>query len=213
MMNDRFEHYRERVVRPFYTEHFSRFDRQIVLVDLLSSLNRGRAVFEDTQEALKVVLRSFRYGPSSLIARLFRPQIETLLFAATKADHVAHNQHHNLRLLLEQMVIEAAGQARFEGVQPVFMALSSLRSTDMVKTDHHGQTLSCVRGLLKGERRETVLFPGEIPPDLPVDEDWAEGRFRFRDFAPRRLRQNGSDQPQHIRLDQALDVLLGDRLT
>ncbi len=213
VMSDRFEHYRDRVVRPFYADHFSRFDRQIVLVDLLSSLNRGRAVFEDTQDALKTVVESFRYGSSSLIARLFRPQIETLLFVATKADHVAHNQHHNLRLLLEQMVFDAAGQARFEGVQPVFMAIASQRSTDMVKTDHHGQTLSCVRGRLKGEDRETVLFPGEIPSDPPADEDWADGRFRFRDFAPRRLRTNGSDQPQHIRLDQALDVLLGDRLT
>ena len=212
VMSDRFEHYRDRVVRPFYRDHFSRFDRQIVLVDLLSSLNKGRAVFEDTQEALKTVLRSFRYGPSSLLTRLFRPQIETLLFAATKADHVAHNQHHNLRLLLEQMVFDAAGEARFEGIQPVFLALASLRSTDMVKTDHHGQTLSCVRGHLKGEARETVLFPGEIPPELPGDEDWADGRFRFRDFAPRRLRPNGAEQQQHIRLDQALDVLLGDRL-
>jgi predicted YcjX-like family ATPase len=213
LMSDRFEHYRDHVVRPFYADHFSRFDRQIVLVDLITALNRGRAVFEDTQLALKTVMESFRYGSSSLIARLFRPNIEKLLFVATKADHVAHNQHHNLRLLLEQMVFEAAGNARFEGVEPVFMAIASLRSTDMVKTDHHGQTLSCVRGLLKGEERETVLFPGEIPPDLPVDEDWADGRFRFRDFAPRRLRTNGSEQPQHIRLDQALDVLLGDRLT
>lgn len=212
MMSDRFEHYRDRVVRSFYVDHFSRFDRQIVLVDLLSSLNRGRAVFEDTQAALKTVLKSFRYGQSGLLSRLFYPQIETLLFAATKADHVAHNQHHNLRLLLEQMVFDAAGEARFEGIQPVFMALASLRSTDMVKTDHHGQTLSCVRGHLKGEARETVLFPGEIPPELPVEEDWAAGRFRFRDFAPRRLRPNGAEQPQHIRLDQALDVLLGDRL-
>ncbi len=213
LMSDRFSHYRDRVVRPFYTDHFSRFDRQIVLVDLISALNRGRAVFEDTQAALETVMQSFRYGSSSLIARLFRPQIEKLLFVATKADHVAHNQHHNLRLLLEQMVHDAAGQARFEGVQPVFLAIASLRSTDMVKTDHHGQTLSCVRGRIKGEDRETVLFPGEIPPDLPVDEDWADGRFRFRDFAPRRLRANGAEQPQHIRLDQALDVLLGDRLT
>jgi predicted YcjX-like family ATPase len=213
MMSDRFEHYRERVVRPFYANHFSRFDRQVVLVDLLSSLNLGRAVFEDTQTALKTVLESFRYGPSSLIARLFRPQIEKLLFVVTKADHVAHNQHHNLRLLLEQMTYEAAGRARFEGVQPTFLAIASLRSTDMVKTDHHGQTLSCVRGRLKGEDRETVLFPGEIPPDLPGDEDWADGRFRFYDFAPRRLRANGAGPPQHIRLDQALDVLLGDRLT
>jgi len=213
LMSDRFSHYRDQVVRPFYVDHFSRFDRQIVLVDLISSLNRGRAVFEDTQQALKTVMESFRYGPSSLIARLFRPKIETLLFVATKADHVAHNQHHNLRLLLEKMVFDAAGQARFEGVQPVFMAIASQRSTDMVKTDHHGQTLSCVRGLLKGEDRETVLFPGEIPPDLPVDEDWADGRFHFRDFAPRRLQSHGAEQPQHIRIDQALDVLLGDRLT
>ncbi|MEZ5930628.1 MAG: YcjX family protein [Alphaproteobacteria bacterium] len=213
LMSDRFEHYRDRVVRPFYADHFSRFDRQIVLVDLISALNRGRAVFEDTQHALNTVMESFRYGASSLIARLFRPRIEKLLFVATKADHVAHNQHHNLRLLLEQMVVNAAGHARFEGVQPVFMAIASLRSTDMVKTDHHGQTLSCVRGRLKGEDRETVLFPGEIPPDLPVDDDWADGRFHFRDFAPRRLRINGGGQPQHIRVDQALDILLGDRLT
>ena len=211
-MSDRFEHYRDQVVRPFYADHFSHFDRQIVLVDLLSSLNYGRAVFEDTQRALTTVLKSFRYGASSLLARLFRPKIETLLFAATKADHVAHNQHHNLRMMLEQMVLEAAGEARFEGVQPVFMALASLRSTDMVKTNHHGQTLSCVRGHLKGENRETVLFPGEIPPDLPGDDDWAARRFRFRDFAPRRLRLSGGGQPQHIRLDQALDALLGDRL-
>jgi predicted YcjX-like family ATPase len=69
-----------------------------------------------------------------------------------------------------------------------------------------------VRGILKGENRETVLFPGEIPPDLPTGDDWAGDRFRFRDFAPRRLVLQGADKPQHIRLDQALEVLLGDRL-
>jgi predicted YcjX-like family ATPase len=212
LMAGRFKAYRDRVVRPFYTEHFSRFDRQIVLVDLLSSLNLGPAVFADTRAALETVLESFRYGASGLLARLFRPRIETLLFAATKADHVAHNQHPNLRQLLEHMVVGPAGHARFEGVQPVFMAIASLRSTDMVKTEHHGQVLSCVRGRLKGEARETVLFPGEIPPELPAPEDWQSVRFRFKDFAPRRLRLTGDDQPQHIRLDQALDVLLGDRL-
>jgi len=135
-----------------------------------------------------------------------------LLFAVSKADHIAHNQHHNLRLLLERMVEEAAGSARFEGVRPAYVALAALRSTDVVRTEHHGQTLSCVRGLLKGENRETVLFPGEIPADLPGPEDWQDGRFRFRDFAPRRLSLHGADKPQHIRLDQALETLIGDRL-
>ncbi len=158
------------------------------------------------------MLQSFRYGSGGLLTRLLRPQIDTLLFAVSKADHVAHNQHHNLRLLLERMVDDAAGGARFEGVKPAYMALAALRSTDVVRTEHHGQTLSCVRGILKGETRETVLFPGEIPPDLPAEDDWQDGRFRFRDFAPRRLNLGGADKPQHIRLDQALETLVGDRL-
>ncbi len=212
LMAERYERYRDTVVRSFYRDHFSRFDRQIVLVDLLGALNRGRACFDDVEATLATVLRNFRYGPSGLLARLFRPRIEMLLFAASKADHVAHNQHHNLRLLLEQMVSEAAGNARYEGIKPAFVSLAALRSTDVVHTDHHGQSLSCVRGVLKGEQRETVLFPGEIPPDLPADDDWNEDRFRFRDFAPRRLLLQGADKPQHIRLDQALEVLLGDRL-
>jgi predicted YcjX-like family ATPase len=211
-MRQRYERYLEAVVEPFYRDHFSRFDRQIVLVDLLGALNRGPACFADTQAALGLVLRSFRYGQGGLLARLFRPRIDTLLFAVSKADHVAHNQHHNLRLLLERMVEEAAGSARFEGLKPAYVALAALRSTDVVRTEHHGQTLSCVRGILKGENRETVLFPGEIPPDLPAAEDWQEDRCRFHDFAPRRLILHGADKPQHMRLDQALETLIGDRL-
>jgi uncharacterized protein len=212
LMAARFERYRERVVRRFYRDHFARFDRQIVLIDLLAVLNRGRACFEDARAALATVLESFRYGRSSLLSRLLRPRIDTLLFAATKADHVAHNQHHNLRLLLEHMMSDPAGRARFEGIKPAFVALAALRSTDVVRTEHHGQMLSCVKGVLKGEARETVLFPGEIPPDLPDESDWQADRFRFRDFAPRRLRPPGDGRPQHIRLDQALEALIGDRL-
>jgi uncharacterized protein len=212
LMRARYERYRRLVVLPFYRDHFSRFDRQIVLVDLLGVLNHGRACFADCEAALALVLNNFRYGPSGRLTRLLRPRIETLLFAASKADHVAHNQHPNLRLLLERMVEAAAGAARFEGVRPAFVTLAALRSTDVVRTEHQGQVLSCVRGVLKGEQRATVLFPGEIPPDLPAEEDWRAGRFRFRDFAPRRLILHGADKPQHIRLDQVLEVLLGDRL-
>jgi uncharacterized protein len=212
LMRRRYDRYCAEVVAPFYRDHFSRFDRQVVLVDLLSTLNRGPACFADLQATLDMVMRSFRYGSSGLLARLFRPRIETLLFAASKADHVAYNQHNNLRLLLERLVTDAAARARFEGITPAFVALAAHRSTDVVRTEHHGQVLSCVRGRLKDEARETVLFPGEIPADLPSEDDWQAGRFRFRDFAPRRLRLNGAGPPQHIRLDQALETLIGDRL-
>jgi predicted YcjX-like family ATPase len=36
-MAERFARYRDEVVRGFYDDHFSRFDRQLVLVDLLSA--------------------------------------------------------------------------------------------------------------------------------------------------------------------------------
>jgi predicted YcjX-like family ATPase len=212
LMQHRYDRYCAEIVAPFYREHFSRFDRQVVLVDLLTPLNRGPDAFADLQATLDMVMRSFRYGSSGVLARLFRPRIDTLLFAASKADHVAHNQHNNLRLLLERLVTDAASRARFEGLVPNFVALAAHRSTDVVRTEFQGQVLSCVRGRLKDEDRETVLFPGEIPADLPTAEDWQAGRFRFCDFAPRRLRLHGDGAPQHIRLDQTLETLIGDRL-
>jgi predicted YcjX-like family ATPase len=208
-MAERFERYREEVVRRFYEEHFSRFDRQIVLVDLLSSLNAGPEHFADTQETLALILKSFRYGSTGLLGRLFAPRIDRLLFAVSKADHVAPNQHPALKQLLELMIQPAARAARYQGITIEVATLASLRCTDVVRTEHHGQVLSCVRGHLKDENRETVLFPGEIPPDLPEPEDWASGRFHFREFAPRRLVPSAAGQ--HIRLDQALQFLIGDK--
>lgn len=209
-MAERYEGYREEAVRYFYERHFSRFDRQIVLIDLLSSLNAGPAHFADTQETLALILKSFRYGASSFLGRLFAPRIDRLLFAVSKADHVAPNQHPALKQLLELMITPAARAPRFEGISTDVLSLAALRSTEVVRTEHHGQVLSCVRGRLKDEDRETVLFPGEIPPELPEPDDWTSGRFRFREFAPKRL-QTGS-AGQHIRLDQAIQFLIGDKL-
>jgi predicted YcjX-like family ATPase len=206
----RYQRYRDEVVAGFYREHFSRFDRQIVLVDLLASLNAGPAHFADTERALSLILESFRYGEASWLARLFAPRIDKVLFAASKADHVAHSQHANLKALLERLVQGPARRPRFSGIAVDVLALAALRSTDSVRTEYQGQVLSCVRGRLKDEDRETVLFPGEIPSDLPEPEDWTSGRFRFREFAPRRLRAGSVEQ--HIRLDQAIEFLIGDKL-
>ena len=209
-MAARYQRYVEEVVKPFYEDHFSRFDRQIVLVDLFSCLNAGPDWFDDSMTALSTILESFAYGQSGWIRRLISPRIDKVLFAASKADHVAANQHPNLKQLLELMIEPASRRARFEGIRQDVLALTALRCTDTVQTEHQGQALSCVRGRLKNEDRETVLFPGEIPPDLPGEEDWRSGRFRFHDFAPRRLRRRA--RGQHVRLDQAIEFLLGDKL-
>ena len=178
LMAERYERYRDTVVRSFYRDHFSRFDRQIVLVDLLGALNRGRACFADVEAALghraaQLPLRPERPARAAVPAadrdaavrrqqgRPRRPQPAPQSPPAARADGRRGGRR----------------RARFEGVKPAFVALAALRSTDVVRTEHHGQALSCVRGILKGENRETVLFPGEIPPDLPAEEDWQRGPF------------------------------------
>lgn len=208
----RYERYRDELVRRFYREHFSRFERQIVLVDLLTALNRGPDHFADVQEALTTVVRSFRYGQASSFTQWFAPRIDHLVFAATKADHVTPSQHAAMKQLLEIMIAPSARHARFAGAPYEVLAVAALRSTDVVKTEHDGQVLSCLRGKLVETGKETVLFPGELPPDLPSPEDWTSGRFRFRDFAPRRLPLGKNGAGSHIRLDQLIEAAIGDRL-
>ena len=211
-MAGRFEAYKEKVVRRFYRDHFSRFDRQIVLVDLLRTLNCGPESFRDMQDALAVAMRSFSYGRSGLLARLFRPRIDRLLFAATKADHVASNQHPALRHLLERMVAEAAREARFSGIETEAMAIASVKATETVATEHEGRRLSCVRGTPLGRDRAVVLFPGEVPEAPPAPEDWDEGRFSFLSFKPPPRPEAAHAGLPHINLDRALDFLIGDKL-
>ena len=40
-LKKRYKAYVKEVVKPFYEQHFRHFDRQIVLVDVLSALNEG----------------------------------------------------------------------------------------------------------------------------------------------------------------------------
>ncbi|MBF0400427.1 MAG: YcjX family protein [Magnetococcales bacterium] len=213
IMEERFNAYKERVVYRFYKDHFSRFDRQIVLIDLLKALSKGPENFSDMRVALESILRNFHYGTSGLLSRLLWPKIDKLLFVATKVDHVAANQHHNLERLLNRIVNKPANDAIFQGVEVKTMALSSVTCTRTVVREHDGRRLSFVQGIPKGRNKEILLFPGEIPESLPRAEDWDANRFNFMEFEPPRLIDPEAATLPHIRLDQALQFLLGDKLS
>ena len=87
-------------VKPFFRDHFARLDRQIVLVDALAALNSGPAALRDLETALADVLTAFRVGRSNMLSALFRPKIDRILFAATKADHLHHLSHDRLEAIL-----------------------------------------------------------------------------------------------------------------
>ena len=213
LMEGRYEDYKINVVRKFFLEHFARLDRQIVLVDVLGMLNAGPAALHDMRMALTACLEAFRHGRGGWLSKLTGGQIDKVLFAATKADHIAASQHGNLKNLLDMLVSEARNAIRFEGATVDTMALAAVKCTETVTTEHQGRKLACIQGMPLGRQKPTVLFPGSIPdgPDL-FPEDVAQP-YRFMDFEPPAgVGRDGRGLP-NIRLDQALNFLLGDRLT
>jgi predicted YcjX-like family ATPase len=233
MMERRYEAYKAHVVKPFFRDHFARLDRQIVLIDALAALNAGPAAMRDLETALTDVLAAFRVGRSNLLSALFRPKIDKILFAATKADHLHHTSHDRLEAILRHLTKRAIARVESVGAEVEVIALSAVRATreGMVGAPDE-PTLEAVIGTpLEGERigdeifdglAEAAIYPGELPRDPDAvfrDEPRAakpnEIDYRFVRFRPPVAvwGENGTVLPlPHIRLDRALQYLLGDRL-
>lgn len=235
MMERRYEAYKDVLVRPFFREHFARLDRQIVLVDALAALNAGPDAVRDLETALSEILACFRTGRRSLVSALFRPRVDRLLFAATKADHLHHTNHDRLERILARMTERAAKRAAFAGASVDVVALAAVRATREAQVARGHERLPSIIGTpLAGEnaggetfdgRTEIAVFPGDLPEDPQVIFDPSRGfkglhaatpdrtDFRFLRFRPPPVEPgpNGVVLP-HIRLDRALQFLLGDRL-
>ncbi len=69
MMRRRYEAYKDVVVRPFFRDHFSRLDRQIVLVDALAAFNAGPEALHDLEAALAGILDCFRIGRTTILSQ------------------------------------------------------------------------------------------------------------------------------------------------
>ncbi|MDP4822964.1 MAG: YcjX family protein, partial [Aestuariivirgaceae bacterium] len=145
LMARRYDAYVARVVKPFYRDHLSRLDRQIVLVDALSALNTGTA--PQLSDALTEVLASFRQGANTLPSRLLGRRIERILFAATKADLLHHTSHDRLERILGRLVDAAATRAQFAGAQIAVTAIAAVRATREARVRDKGEELACITGV------------------------------------------------------------------
>jgi predicted YcjX-like family ATPase len=236
MMVRRYEAYKDVVVRPFFRDHFSRLDRQIVLVDALAAFNAGPEALHDLEAALAGILDCFRIGRSSVFSALFRPRIDRILFAATKADHLHHQSHDRLEAVLRRTVDKAAARAEVAGAAVDVVALAAVRATREAQVQRGRDKLPSILGTpINGEvaggeifdgETEVATFPGDLPTDL--DELFNGGAafrgltsaaadkadFRFLRFRPPLLARDDPEGPAlpHIRLDRALQFLIGDKL-
>ncbi len=224
MMARRYDAYRTHVVRPFFRDHFARLDRQIVLVDALTALNAGPGAVADLEAALGAVLSAFRTGRNSLLAQIFAPRIDRVLFAATKADHLHHTNHDRLEAIVRVLADRAATRAEGAGAAVDVAAIAAVRATREVAAKEGRRTLPCIAGVpLAGERlgddvfdgmAEAAVFPGDLPDDPALAlEGGLDLRFlRFRPPQPERHADGRLKPLPHIRLDRALEFLIGDRL-
>jgi uncharacterized protein len=236
MMRRRYEAYKDVVVRPFFRDHFARLDRQVVLVDALSAFNSGPEALVDLEAALAGILDCFRIGRGTLLSTLFRPKIDRILFAATKADHLHHSSHDRLEAVLRRAVAQAVLKAEHTGADIDVVALAAVRATREAMVTRGREKLPSILGTpASGEKANGETFDGNaevatFPGDLPLDpEEFFKGEaafrglasasaektdFRFLRFRPPRLEPEGQDYQAlpHIRLDRALQFLIGDKL-
>jgi predicted YcjX-like family ATPase len=228
LMERRYEAYKTHVVRPFFRDHFARLDRQIVLIDVLAALNGGAEAVSDLERAMTEILECFRTGANTLWSSLFAPRIDRIVLAATKADHLHHQSHDRLEAILAKLTGRAMARAEYAGAEMKVLALAAVRATREGEARRNGETLPCIIGYpLAGEtigkrtfdgNEEFAIFPGDLPkdPELAL-KGWqterGEMRFvRFRPPNPIPVPSGGFAPFPNIRLDRALQALIGDRL-
>jgi predicted YcjX-like family ATPase len=233
MLARRFESYKTHVVAPFFRDHFARLDRQIVLVDALSAVNAGPDALRDLEGTLAAVLACFKPGTGGWLSRRLFRRIDRLLIAATKADHLHHTSHDRLEAILRWLTDKAIRRAEYAGAEVKVMALAAIRATREAEARTGGllgrERLPCIVGVpLPGERvgrqvfngkTEAAVFPGDLPEDPTRLLDGSitlAGTVQFPRFRPPRLDlgagSGATAVPPHIRLDRAIEFLLGDKL-
>ncbi|CDX47059.1 conserved hypothetical protein [Mesorhizobium sp. ORS 3359] len=232
MMERRYEAYKTHVVKPFFREHITRLDRQIVLIDAMQALNAGQAAMADLERAVTEILSCFRPGRGNFLTDFFSRRIDRILVAATKADHLHHESHDRLQAIVRRLTDRAVARANFSGAAVDVVAIAAVRSTREGTVKQGRETLPVIIGTpLKGEtingetfdgQTETAIFPGDLPEKVDAvfdrsgsSSDNAEPAIRFVRFRPPKLERTAEGVTlslPHIRLDRALQFLIGDHL-
>ncbi|CDX54396.1 conserved hypothetical protein [Mesorhizobium plurifarium] len=232
MMERRYEAYKTHVVKPFFREHIARLDRQIVLIDAMQALNAGPAAMADLERAVTEILSCFRPGRGNFLTDFFSRRIDRILVAATKADHLHHESHDRLQAIVRRLTDRAVARANFSGAAVDVVAMAAVRSTREGTVKQGRETLPVIIGTpLKGEKingetfdgkTETAIFPGDLPEKVDAvfdasgsPPDSTEPAVRFVRFRPPKLERTAEGVTlslPHIRLDRALQFLIGDHL-
>lgn len=207
VLEARYLAYIEDHVSPFMSSHFRHLDRQLVLVDLISTLFAGEEALEDMRKAFGHIADTFRYGSNGLLRKLWRPRVDRLVFAATKVDQVLAADHDALRQLLGQQLQQVFSGARHRGLPLYCEAIAAVRcSNERVRDGRRMLVGHDMSGSYLGFEN------AEIMAHLPQESEWQH----YTGGLPPQLRPpmgiGREGYMPHIRIDALLNLLLGDKV-
>jgi predicted YcjX-like family ATPase len=222
----------------FFDSHFASFNRQVMLVDVLSSLYGGRAAFEDTARAIGDLGAALRYGTNaaawSMAAGMIRGfgqllpsaigratdaaaqglsarRIERATFVATKADHVPELQRDNLRNLLRALATPK-GKDPTAGTPVTYQTAAAILSTYEATSQIGGRPVQVMMGVKLGEAVVRAFYVGDVPSDVPPESFWADRYLDIPQFRPPPINGTGVMGIPHLDLDRVIDDVIGDLL-
>ena len=210
---NRFEKYKNQVIQPFFNGHLSKIDRQVVLIDVLRAIEAGPLPFRDQRKAMRDILNVFY--PEQIF---WLPQwggVKKVLFAATKADYLHTFQQAKLSGYPKEVLKESIDKT---GAKTKVMSIAALKVTEECILKEDGVKYPGVRGRISDQKNgpEVFSYPGKLPDIDSLIEEAREGGKEWRNplefprFLPNPLNK-GQPLP-HIRLDEALEFLIGDLL-
>lgn len=208
-LKSRFDEYTKKVVKPFYKDYFASIHRQIVLVDVLRTLELGEDAYNELIDALKLVLKSFHYGKGNILDWLKGHNTSHVLFAATKADHVTRGDRANLEQILRKMIrqIDDDNQFKSSVKHHDIMEIASVKASEDRMTVN-----SPKREILYGKPLHAeelgAYDPGGLPLDVPPD--WENLEFQFLQFCPAPMPNAFDEGFPAINLGKALNFLIGE---
>ena len=232
MMQRRYEAYRDVVVRPFFREHFARLDRQIVLVDALAALNAGPEAVRDLQDALADDPRLLPDRPRRLARARCSGRAPTASCSPRPRPIICTTPRHDrLEAILRRMTDSARSRApaiagadgrrdraRRGARDPrgAWCAATAASCPSIIGTPCRANG---VDGRHFDGTTEIALFPGDLPADPEsILQRRACGLLAVDSASCASVRRS-SRRPTtacralpHIRLDRALQFLIGDRL-
>jgi predicted YcjX-like family ATPase len=204
VMQQRYKTYLKNFVQPFYKTFFRGIDRQVVLIDVLKALSGGKEKFDDMVIAFSRIIDCYRVGHNAFLNRLFSPQVEKILFLASKPDRILMNQHESLRRLCDDIISHICPQSVRNRIQIETEIAAAVRTTH----DHNDHLTARLLDGQYGELRHPA-----IPDKLPDPDQWHQlSRWNPPVLrAPLNTDLIMGGRLAHIRMDKVLQDLIGDK--